>query len=308
VNLRLPKAVEYVIRTPTWPGTLPRAIEPRNLGVDYDTSWARAPWAKATRRLLVETVTRPIVAALTSPTIYGREHLDPVAGPMIFAANHSSHLDTSVVIASLPERIRHETVVAAAADYFFDRRWKAALWSLALGTIPMERTKLNRRSADLAAELIENGWSLVIFPEGGRSPDGWGQEFRGGAAYLAKRCGVPVVPLHLRGVRPVLPKGGSAIRRHDVEVRFGDPLWPREGGPTGRDEDARRFAERIEQAVAVLADEAESDWWSARRRAADGTTPPFRGPEASPWRRTWSLPESARKTAARRGRSSAKPW
>jgi 1-acyl-sn-glycerol-3-phosphate acyltransferase len=308
VNLRLPKPIEEVVRTPTWPGTLERKIEPRNLGVDYDTSWARAPWAKATRRVLVETVTRPLVAVLTSPTVYGREHLDPISGPMIFTANHSSHLDTSIVVASLPERVRHRTVVAAAADYFFDRPWKATLWSLALGTIPMERTKLNRKSADLAADLIEAGWSLVIFPEGGRSQDGWGQEFRGGAAYLAKRTGVPVIPVHLRGVRPVLPKDGRMIHRHDVEVRFGDPLWPLVGGPTARDEDARRFAARIEQAVAVLADEAESDWWSARRRAAKGATPPFRGPAASAWRRTWSLPEGARKTAARSGKSSAKPW
>jgi 1-acyl-sn-glycerol-3-phosphate acyltransferase len=308
LNLRLPKVIEDVVRTPTWPGTLPRVVEPRNLGVDYDTSWARAPWAKAARRVLVEGVTRPLVAGLASPTVYGREHLAPIAGPMIFAANHSSHLDTSVVIASLPEGIRHQTVVAAAADYFFDRPWKAALWSLALGTIPMERTKVSRKSADLAAELIAAGWSLVIFPEGGRSPDGWGQEFRGGAAYLAKRTGVPVIPVHLRGVRPVLPKDGHRIRRHDVEVRFGDALWPIAGGPTGRDEDARRFAGRIEQAVAVLADEAETDWWSARRRAAQQATPPFRGPQASPWRRTWTLPESARKTPGRRDRSSAKPW
>lgn len=308
MNLRLPKAIEDVVRTPTWPGTLRRTIEPRNLGVDYDTSWARARWAKAARRVLVETVTRPVVAVLTSPTIYGREHLDPIAGPMIFAANHSSHLDTSVVISALPERIRHKTIVAAAADYFFDRPWKAALWSLALGTIPMERTKLNRKSADLAAELIEDGWSLVIFPEGGRTTDGWGQEFRGGAAYLAKRCAVPVIPVHLRGVRPVLPKGASTIRRHDVEVRFGEPLWPIAGGTTGRDEDARRFAARIEAAVSVLADEAESDWWSARRHAAAGATPSFRGPEASAWRRAWSLPESARKSPSRRTRASAKPW
>ena len=307
-GLRLPRRLDEIVSTPTWPGTLTRPIEPRNLGVDYDTSWARARWAKAVRRVLVEGVTRPVVAVLTNPTVYGREHLDAIEGPMIFASNHASHLDTSVVLASLPERIRHRTVVAAAADYFFDRTWKAALWSLTLGTIPMERNRITRKSADLAAVLIADGWSMVIFPEGGRSPDGWGQEFLGGAAYLAKRCQVPVVPIHLRGVRPVLPKGGGTVHRHDVEVRFGDPLLPTTGEQRqGREEDARHFAARIEQAVAVLADEAESDWWTARRRAASGTTPGFRGPQASPWRRSWSLPESARARAGRQ-RSSAKPW
>lgn len=308
MSVRLPRRVEEIVARPTWPGTLPRAIEPRNLGVDYDTSWARSRWARAVRRCVVEGVTRPVVALLTNPTVYGEEHFAPIDGPMIFAANHASHLDTSVVIASLPERIRHRLVVAAAADYFFDRTWKAALWSLTLGTIPMERNKVDRKSGDLAASLIEDGWSVVIFPEGGRTPDGWGQEFRGGAAYLAKRCRVPVVPVHLRGVRPVLPKGASALRRHKVQVRFGDPLWPRDDADeAGRKEDARRFAARIERSVAVLADEAETDWWTARRRAAAGTTPQFRGPEASTWRRAWALPTSARRSAGRT-KSTAKPW
>jgi 1-acyl-sn-glycerol-3-phosphate acyltransferase len=157
----------------------------------------------------------------------------------------------------------------------------------------MERTKVNRRSADLAAQLIEEGWSLLIFPEGGRSLDGWGQEFKGGAAYLAKRCSVPVVPVHIRGTRAIIAKGSARVRPGSTEVRFGDALWP------AADEDARRFAARIERAVALLADEAETDWWSARQRAARGTTPPYRGPDASPWRRAWALPPSADPTPRR---------
>jgi 1-acyl-sn-glycerol-3-phosphate acyltransferase len=309
VSVRLPRVIDEVVSRPTWPGTLPRPLEPRNIGVYYDTSWTRAPWARAVRRILVDNVTRPFVAVVTAPRVLGREHLGPLDGPVIFAANHSSHLDTSIVVACLPQRFRHRTVVAAAADYFFDRPWKAALWSLTLGTIPMERTKVNRRSADLAASLLTDRWNLVIFPEGGRTRDGWGQEFRGGAAYLAKRCDVPVVPVHLRGVRPVFPKGRRMLRRGKVEVRFGDPLWPSDAtGPSGREEDARHFAARIEESVALLADEAETDWWSARKRAAAGQTPAFRGPDASPWRRAWALPASARRTRSTRSQSSAKPW
>ena len=66
---------------------------------------------------------------------------------------------------------------------------------------------MNRTSADQAAELIDDGWSMVIFPEGGRSPDGWGQPFRGGAAYLSARCDVPVVPIHVEGTGRILRKG-----------------------------------------------------------------------------------------------------
>ena len=198
------------------------------------------------------------------------------------------------------------------------------LWSFALAAIPIERTRVNRRSADTAAELLEDGWNLVIFPEGGRSPDGWTQPFRGGAAYLARRTGRPVVPVYLHGTRDVLPKaadsvggpgqaagrrfghrgqGAARLRRSPVTVLFGAPLTPDEG------EDARRFAARIEAAVAVLADEMRTDWWTARRRAAAGTSPSPRGPEAPPGGGPGpsSPPRRPRPRATRRSRTAPGP-
>ncbi len=124
----------------------------------------------------------------------------------------------------------------------------------------------------------------MIFPEGGRSPDGWGQEFRGGAAYLAARTGRPVIPVHLDGTRHILPKGGGGVRRSPTTITFGIPLVPDDG------ESARRFGVRVEAAVAALADERNTDWWTARRRAAGGTTPPLQGPDTAAWRRAWALP------------------
>lgn len=283
----------FLLRRPTRPrGAEPLPLE-HALGTSYDTAWARRYPVRLARAMVLDDITRPLMRVACSPTVFGLDHLDPLELPVIIAANHASHLDTALLLSCLPARIRHHAVVAGAADYFFDRQIKATALAFVLGAIPMERTKVNRRSADLAAELITDGWSLVIFPEGGRSPDGWGQEFKGGAAYLAKRCSVPVVPVHLRGTRAVIAKGSSRVRPGPTEVRFGDALWPENG------EDARRFAARIERAVALLADEAESDWWSARRRAAAGQTPPFRGPEASPWRRAWGLPPSADATPRR---------
>ena len=140
-----------------------------------------------------------------------------------------SHVDAPLLLACLPLRFRHHTVVAAAADYFFDRRWKADTFSFLLGAIPIERTKVNRRSADLAAELLDEEWNLIIFPEGGRSQDGWAQHFHPGAAYLSSRTGRPVVPVHLDGTRHILPKGRAALRRTRTTVTFGTPLWPDAG-------------------------------------------------------------------------------
>ncbi|MDA8298208.1 MAG: lysophospholipid acyltransferase family protein [Actinomycetota bacterium] len=304
----LPRRLAAVLSPPTWPGAIERPAPKARLGTSYDTSWARTPAARVGRAVMLDNLTRPLVHLVAAPEVSGLEHLEPLERPVIFAGNHASHLDTSILLSCLPARFRHKSVVAAASDYFFDRHWKAALWSFSLGTIPIERTKVERRSLELIAGLLDDGWSLVIFPEGGRSPDGWGQEFRGWAAYLAKRCGVPVVPFHLRGTRPILAKGSSSLRPGKVEVRFGDALRLEPAGPERREEDARRFGARIEAAVSLLADEAESDWWSARRRASEGATPPLRGPQAAPWRRTWALPDSARKDGARRRLGPAQPW
>jgi 1-acyl-sn-glycerol-3-phosphate acyltransferase len=273
----------FPLAAPSWPETVPRPAPRSELGVHYDTAWSRKYPVRLARAMVLDNVARPLARALASPLIRGEEALTGLEAPVIFAANHASHADTPLLLSCLPLRFRHRTVVAAAADYFFDRRWKADAWSFLLAAIPIERTKVNRSSADLAAALVADDWNLVIFPEGGRSPDGWAQTFRGGAAYLAARTGRPVVPVHLDGTRHILPKGRKGLHRTRTTVTFGTPLWPDEG------EDARRFGVRIEAAVATMANEAGSDWWTARRQAAAGTTPPLQGPDAAPWRRSWML-------------------
>ncbi|MGH9188701.1 MAG: lysophospholipid acyltransferase family protein [Acidimicrobiales bacterium] len=286
----------FPLGSPTWPTSVPRpAVEPKT-GVHYDTSWARRYGARLARAVIVDDVLRPVSHLVARPQVQGLDRIEGLEGPAIFAANHQSHLDTSLVLSALPARLRHKAVVAAAADYFFTSRAQGTLSALALGAIPMERTRVGRRSADLAAELIADGWSLVIFPEGGRSPDGWGRPFRGGSAYLALRCGCPVVPIHLAGTGRLWKRGQKwprpAARGHGVTITFGSPMTP------NADEDSRRFSSRIEAAVAALADEQATDWWSARQRAAAGSTSAIAGPDAGSWRRAWAL-ESGRSTTTR---------
>jgi len=277
-------AARFPLAAPTWPGSVPRPAPEPELGVAYDTAWSRRYPVRLARAVVLDNVTRPLARLVAQPQMRGEDALVGVEGPVIFAANHASHIDTPLLLACLPQQFRHRTVVAAAADYFFDRRWKADLSTFLLGAIPMERTKVNRRSAQAAAELIGDGWNLVIFPEGGRSPDGWGQPFRGGAAYLSIRTGRPVIPVHLDGTRHVLAKGSRTVRRSRTTVTYGLPLWPAEG------EDARAMAARIEAAVAALADEQSTDWWQARKAAAQGSSAALAGPDVAPWRRSWALP------------------
>ncbi|MCO8128420.1 1-acyl-sn-glycerol-3-phosphate acyltransferase [Acidimicrobiia bacterium EGI L10123] len=292
------RQLAFPLVAPTTPlGVEPRPKE-RRTGADYDTEWARSFRARWTRTVLLESVLRPTAAAIARPRRRGIDRLADLQGagePVIFCANHHSHVDTPIVLTSLPEPWRYQVFVGAAADYFFRNRATGAAASLLLNAIPIERATVTRRSADLAANLIDDGWSMLIFPEGGRSPDGWGQDFRGGAAYLARRTGAPVVPIHLSGTDRILPKGAKRLRPGPTTVTFGDPIRAEEG------EDTRRLATRIEAAVAALADEHTSDWYAARVRAHTGDTPGLGGPDGPSWRRAWALGErspSRRRRAA----------
>jgi len=176
-------------------------------------------------------------------------------GPFIFVANHASNLDTPLVLTALPDRERRRTVVAAAMDNFFMERSAAFRTVLIFNAIPIDRHRVNRRSAQQALELIQDHWNLLIYPEGGRTPDGSLQEFKGGAAYLADRSKATVIPTYihesglLRG--PKYAKApqfvnAPANRRHHVIVAFGPALHVEEG------ENIRRFGARIEEAVVAL--------------------------------------------------------
>lgn len=291
----------FPLAAPTWPGTVPRPPLEHTLGTDYDTEWARRHGVRAARTLVQELVARPAVMAVAAPTVLGLDrlaHLDEA--PVIFAANHASHLDAPLLLSVIPERWRADMVVAGAADYFFDTRAKAAMFSFLINAVPVERQRVSRDSANHLASLVEEGWNLLIFPEGGRSPDGWGQPHRAGAAWLAVRTGRPVVPVHVRGTGHILPKGSARFRPGRTVVTFGRPLRPHPGaGPS----ETRALATHIEAAIARLADEGSTDWWTAAQRAAAGSTPALTGPVAAAWRRTWALGARPEGRLSRRAKS-----
>ena len=300
--LRRLGSLRFPLATPSWPSSVPRPAPRRRIGLDYDTAWARRYPARLARAVFTDFVSRPLAGVMAPATVTGAEVLDRLDGPVIFAANHNSHADTAVLLAAIPAPLRHRIVVAAAADYFFDSTAKATVMSLILGAIPIERSKVNRRSAETALELLAQRWSVIIYPEGGRSSDGWMQDFKGGAAYLSIRSGAPVIPVFLEGTGRVLPKrpleadvapggsgseseGSARLRRHPVSVTFGRPLR------AGPDEDARKMGSKIEAAVAELGREVASDYWQARRNPDPSTT---HGPDAAPWRRSWARPPAVK--------------
>jgi 1-acyl-sn-glycerol-3-phosphate acyltransferase len=228
----------------------------------------------------------PVFRSQVRTRVEGLDVLSRIEGPVIFVANHASHLDTPLILLSLPDEWRRRTAVAAAADYFFDTWWRAVGSVLLFNTFPIDR-----RGGSMSAtpgEVLADGWSLVIFPEGTRSKDGWVGRFRMGAAFLACEHDVPIVPIAHRGTFAAMPRGQGwpSPGRRQLTVRFGEPLRPAEG------ESPRDFAPRVKDAVAALLDEDRSTWWEARRRAAAGQTPDASGPAIAQWRRVWAQTES----------------
>lgn len=298
----------FPYRAPSVPGGVDALPTKARTGIDFDTDWARTPTAKRVRNTIVAGPLKVAVRTLADPRVQGLDRLADLrrlgddAPPLIFVANHHSHLDAPLMLTSIPLPWRENVFVVAAADYFFTTRTTSAASALALGAIPIDRSTVSRRTSDQAAELIADGMSMVIFPEGGRSPDGWGQPFKGGAAFLADKCGVAVVPVHIDGSGAIWGKGARRLQPGSVTVTFGAPMRMRD------DENVRRFSDRIERAVSELGDESLYDWWTARRRAAGGVTPRLTGPEATGWRRVWALGEHRQRGAAARRRRQKRRW
>jgi 1-acyl-sn-glycerol-3-phosphate acyltransferase len=206
---------------------------------ELDIPWTRSGVVSRLRECLICGVLGPLMDVYTRRRVAGRERLDALAGPVIFVANHNSHMDTPVILRALPGRWRRRTAVAAATDYFYDKRRKALSASLAFGTVPLDRSSgagVGRAQTVHLEGLIRDGGSLLMFPEGTRSRDGRVGRLRSGAALLAADHDVPIVPIYVSGTGDAMPRGhrwmvfkaGRPGPRHAIEVRFGAPIvpWP----------------------------------------------------------------------------------
>jgi 1-acyl-sn-glycerol-3-phosphate acyltransferase len=268
-------------RRPLVPAAAEAQAEPRRPG-QFPTAWARTPLARAAREAILTLGMRPLVWTETAPRVYGLENLEGLEPPVLFVSNHTSHLDATLILTTLPRRWRERTATGAAADYFFDTWWKSIATALVYNAFPIDRSGRGRGTAS-ARQMLADGWSLIVFPEGTRSPDGWMQRFRTGAARLAIEHRVPVVPIAIRGAFAAMPRGRAWPRpgRLPISVRYGAPILPREG------EDHRALTRRMYQAVAELFDEDRSTWWEAQHRASRGETPSPAGPAGPRWLRVW---------------------
>lgn len=222
------------------------------------SKWTTSRVARVARSALQRVLLFPVIRFVTPVSVHGGERLRGVRGPVVVAANHVSHMDTPVILRALPRRLRSRLLVAAARDYFYSGRIRGRLVSLAVGAIPFDRDGDTSRSLATCVSALRRGWSILLFPEGTRSPSGELGRVRRGAAVIAAEAGVPILPVHVHGLASVLPKGAIAPLPGGVVVTVGESLAPR-GDVEGLRDDLDGALRRLS--------EAAPSWGSTGREA-----------------------------------------
>jgi len=147
------------------------------------------------------------------------EKLSP-DGSYVFVANHSSYMDIPAILSRFPQQFRFLAKKGLYRIPFLGWHLK---WA---GHLPVDRSNARNRLRSMnegARAIAQRHVSMLLFPEGGRSRQGLG-EFKEGAAYMAIKAGVPVVPVAIIGMRELLPMGSIHVRSGRVTVRVGRPI------------------------------------------------------------------------------------
>jgi 1-acyl-sn-glycerol-3-phosphate acyltransferase len=216
-----------------------RAQQLRAAVAQLDVRWARSAPARWIRERFMQLVMNPILDHYAARRAIGFEKLLQLTEPVILVANHASHMDTPVILSALPRKLRKRTAVAAAADYFYRNRITAWLASLLFNTVPIDRKGGGggTKGASHLDKLLDDGWNLLLYPEGTRSRGNGLGRVRRGAAVLAAHHNLSIVPIRVTGTAEAMPPGAVwpkrlrgrlrlFSRRHRVEVAFGEPIPP----------------------------------------------------------------------------------
>lgn len=169
-------------------------------------------------------------------------------GSYVFVSNHLSYMDTPVALASIPVRFRFLAKRGLFQIPFLG-------WHLGRAghiSVPREDARAAVKTMTLAAQVVrDERISLLIFPEGGRSRNGEMRDFKEGAAFIAIKAGVPLVPVALQGTREVLPFGSGVVKPGTVAMRIGDPIPTTGAAP----HDRTRLTEILRHRIAALLEE-----------------------------------------------------
>lgn len=152
----------------------------------------------------------------------------------IIVANHNSHLDTMTILSSLPRSIIHKVKPVAAADHFGKTRMKSKLSNFFVNTLLIQRKRDKENPANdpvhKMLKALDDGYSLILFPEGTRGDPEVRQPLKPGVALLlTQRPHIKYVPAYMKGMGKAMPKNDSLIVPHTSSILFGRPKAVKEG-------------------------------------------------------------------------------
>jgi long-chain acyl-CoA synthetase len=223
-------------------------------------SWNRRGWVNVVRRLSLALWILPIARIFAWIRVSGLEHVRDLQEPVVFAANHQSHMDVPVILAALPGHVRKNVAPAMSKEFFrahffpegfsrrevFIKRLNYYLAAFFFNAFPIPQREAGaRQTLRYIGEVTADGYSILIFPEGVRSQTGEIAPFMGGIGMIGSRLELPVVPVRLVDVHKVLHPTWKMARPGRVEVRFGAPM--RLHG-----DDYAALAKQVENAVRAL--------------------------------------------------------
>jgi long-chain acyl-CoA synthetase len=202
-------------------------------------SWNRSLPVRFFRRIALAGLVIPLTRLCAKIRVDGTDRLNSLKPPIILAANHQSHFDTPVILAALPSLLRY-SVAPAMWKEFFDAHFHPErhpigerlsnsinfyLATLLFNGFPLPQKEAGvRETMRHIGELVSDRWSVLIFPEGERTASGEIGRFQAGIGMIGSKMRVPVVPLRLRGVDRLLPRGSKMIHPGKVEVTFGSAM------------------------------------------------------------------------------------
>jgi long-chain acyl-CoA synthetase len=219
-------------------GPAAAAAQVQHEAIDFP-SWNRSPPVRALRRASLPTWILPLARVFMNLEVRGRENLERLDGPVIFAANHQSHLDTPAILMALPSRWRYRLAPAMAKEFFtahfYPQQFGRKAWflnslnyylaSTFFNAFPLpQRETGTRQTLRYIGDLFAAGFSLLIFPEGKRTDNGEISRFLPGVAMIASRLDVPVVPVRLDGLDRVLHQSWKFPQRGAARVTFLPPI------------------------------------------------------------------------------------
>lgn len=198
--------------------------------------WWPVQWIRA---LTFYCLIRPAMRLLGWPRVRGRENLRRVEGPVLIVANHASYIDPGFVLHALPARLRWRTAVAMGGETLTDLRvpppgtnfFRSILGRIQYPLVialfhvfPLPVRSGFRKSFEFAGELVDRGWSVLVFPEGILTPDGAIGPFRAGIGLLVTRLRVPVIPMRLEGLYDLREANKHWTSPGHIRVTVGAPV------------------------------------------------------------------------------------